>query len=72
MLAVGAAITGFLFYIDDWEEKHASGYKSTDSIQLLIGVFTFYTLIFTVVFGGIIYIFAERYLNQPNKPFACK
>ena len=68
MLAFGAAITSFLYYIDDWEETHAQGYKSTDSIPLIIGVFTFYTLIFTGVFGGIIYVVLGRWLNKnPGK-----
>jgi hypothetical protein len=68
MLAIGAGITSYLFYIDDWEEKHKPGYKSTDSIELLIAVFTFYTLLITGVLGGVFYAILRHWLNKsPGK-----
>jgi hypothetical protein len=64
MLAVAAAITSFLFYIDDWEETHAPGYESTDTVGLIIGVFSFYTLIITAVLGGLFYAVLRHWLNK--------
>jgi hypothetical protein len=45
------------------EETQRPGYKSTDSIQLIIAAFTCYTLFFTEPFGGIGYAIFQRHLN---------
>ncbi len=66
-LALGAGLTGYLFHVDDWQEKHTPGYQSTDSVQLIIGVFTCYTLLLTGVFGSIAHLAMKRYPNRPGR-----
>ena len=67
MLGISAVLTGYLFCIDDMEEKHKPGYVSTDSIWMTIAVFTFYTLIITSVIGGLSYLFLKSFLGRSKK-----